>query len=389
MKPADRIAGFDAYFFLALGKRIAELRSNGTDIIRLDIGSPDLPPAEFIVDALVEFAHQPGTHGYTLGSGVTAFRQAVADHMSRRFGVSVAPKSEVVELIGSKEGLFILSQVLLNPGDVALVPDPAYAVYAAGAKIAGGKVYIMPLLAQNKFLPDLAAIPADVARRAKVLWLNYPNNPTGAVANLEFFAQAVEFARQYDLLLAHDAPYTEVCFDNYRAPSLLQVPGAKEVAVEFNSLSKAYNMAGWRLGYAVGHPDAIKYIETYKSQQDSSIFAPILAAGVAALQGEQSWLEARNDTYKARRDAVLKGLQACGLSADIPQASLYVWSQIPEGRRSEEFCDKMLHEIGVSVTPGVVFGRHGEGYMRISLGTPIERIELAMTRIANWLPVKV
>jgi len=258
-------------------------------VVRLDIGSPDLPPPGFILEGMFEAASRADTHGYTLGL-THKFRKAVADYYQRRFGVQLDPATETIDLLGSKEGLFILSQVILNPGDVALVPDPSYAVYAKGTEIAGGIVHYMPLLEENAFLPDLAAIPADVRKRAKILWLNYPNNPTGAIADLAFFEKAVAFARKHNILIAHDNPYCDVGFDGYRAPSLLQVPGAKDVVVEFNSLSKTYNMAGWRVGMAVGNPDALKFIETYKSQQDSAIFAPLLAAGELAMLGDQTWL---------------------------------------------------------------------------------------------------
>jgi LL-diaminopimelate aminotransferase len=247
----------------------------------------------------------------------------------------------------------------------------------------------MPLLAENSFLPDLSSIPEEIARRAKILWLNYPNNPTGAVASIGFFTEVIEFARQFDLLVAHDAPYTEVTFDGYDAPSILQVPTAKEVAIEFNSFSKAYNMAGWRLGMAVGNPEAIKYIETYKSRQDSAHFAPIYAAGIAALEGDQGWLEVRNTIYKERRDVVLAAFAQAGLHADTPRAALYIWARVPEDENDMDFCNRMLEETNVSTTPGSVFGVHGDGYFRISLVTPSERIQGAMSRMVEWMKVKV
>lgn len=386
MKVAHRISNIRPYFFAELGKRIVALRKNGIDVIRLDMGSPDLPPPAHVVERLIESAQRSETHGYTLGAGTQGFRQAVSDFYQRRFSVELDPASEAIDLIGSKEGLFILSQVLLNPGDLALVPDPSYAVYAKGAEIAGAEVYRMPLLAENAFLPDLSVIPSDVAERAKILWMNYPNNPTGAIASKEFLKEAVDFARAYDLLLAHDAPYTEVGFDGYRAPSLLEVEGAKQVAIEFNSLSKACNMAGWRLGMAVGNAEVLSFIETYKSQQDSAIFAPILAAGEAALRTDSEWIESRNREYQLRRDAVLNGLHAAGLHVEAPQAALYVWVPLPAAAISSlDFCADLLEETGVSTTPGVVFGDHGEGYLRISLVTKIERIEEGISKMAEWI----
>jgi LL-diaminopimelate aminotransferase len=383
-KPANRIAQIKPYFFADLGKRIATLRAKGTDVVRLDIGSPDLPPPGFILETMFDSASKPNTHGYTLGM-TQPYRTAVAAYYQKRFGVQLDAKTEVVDLIGSKEGLFILSQVILNPGDVSLVPDPAYSVYAKSAEIAGAIPYSMPLLEKNAFLPDFDAIPAAELKKAKILWLNYPNNPTGAIADLAFFERAVTFARKHNLLLAHDAPYCDVGFNGYQAPSLLQVPGAKEVTIEFNSLSKTYNMAGWRLGMAVGQPDAVKYIDTYKSQQDSAIFGPFMAAAETAMLGDQSWLAERNRVYQARRDAVVDALHRAGLRVAPPQAAFYLWIRVPEGESSMDFCARILEDVAVSTTPGVVFGKHGEGYFRISLVTDIERLREGAKRIAGWL----
>jgi LL-diaminopimelate aminotransferase len=383
-KPADRIAAIKPYFFADLGKRIAALKAKGMDVVRLDIGSPDMPPPGFILEAMFEAASRADTHGYTLGS-TQKFRTAVAAYYQKRFGVGLDPKSEAIDLIGSKEGLFILSQVILNPGDVALVPDPGYSVYGKSTEIAGGVVEWMPLLEKNSFLPDFDAISVTALKKTKILWLNYPNNPTGAIADLPFFERAVAFARKHNLLLAHDNPYCDVGFNGYHAPSLLQVPGAKEVAIEFNSLSKTYNMAGWRVGMAVGQADALKYIETYKSQQDSAIFAPLMAAGEAAMLGDQGWLTERNRVYQTRRDAVIDELHRAGLRVAPPQAAFYIWAPVPGDEGSMDFCAKMLNESGVSTTPGVVFGTHGEGYFRISLVADVERLCVGAQRLAAWL----
>jgi LL-diaminopimelate aminotransferase len=292
-------------------------------------------------------------------------------------------------LIGSKEGIFNLSQVLVNPADLVLLPDPCYPVYPVGALIAQAETYSMPLLAENDFLPDLDAIPEAVANRAKLMWLNYPNNPTGAVAPYEFFEQVIAFARKHEIVVAHDAPYMEVCFDHYRAPSILQVPGAREVAVEFNSLSKTYNMAGWRVGMAVGNPQIIKLLGTYKSQQDSSMFKPMMTAAETALLGDQDWIDARNQVYQERRDVIVSTLLDLGFKLQVPKASLYVWARLPEGwDDSIAFCDRMLRETGVSVTPGVVYGPSGAGYVRISLVTPVERLAEAMGRMSTWMKTK-
>lgn len=389
IRPADRIASFKPYFFASLVQKINGLKASGMDVIRIDMGSPDLPPADFIVDALEKSARKANTHGYSPNGGTPAFREAIANYYKTRFNVDLDPKSETLQLIGSKEGLFNLSEVLLNPGDASLVPDPGYPVYSASGIIAGAEVVYLPLSRETGFLPDLDAIPEETARRAKILWLNYPNNPTGAIAPMSFLEKAVAFAKKYEIVLAHDAPYTDVCFDGYRAPSILEIPGAKDVAVEFNSLSKTYNMAGWRLGMAVGNAQVINYLHTFKSQVDSSQFQPILDAGIAALAGDQSWLEERNEIYQHRRDVVLQGLRAAGFTVDTPPAAIYVWAQLPAGEKdSITFCNRLLEETGVSTTPGIVYGQHGEGYLRISLGTATHRIEEAMERITRWVKAK-
>jgi LL-diaminopimelate aminotransferase len=385
-EPAQRIAGFKPYFFATLNKRLAELKARGMDIIRIDMGSPDLPPADFIIDRLGESARRPDVHGYTPNGGSPAFKRATAEYYGRRFGVELDPEKETIALIGSKEGLFNLSQVLVDPGDTVLVPDPGYPVYSASGIIAGAKVHPMPLQAENGFLPRFEDIPEQVARESRILWLNYPNNPTGAIATLEFFQQALDFARKYNILLAHDAPYADVCFDGYHAPSILQLPGAREVAVEFNSLSKTYNMAGWRLGMAVGNADVIKMLSTYKSQMDSSIFMPILEAGMAALDGDQGWLEERNAIYQERRDIVVAALSQAGFGIEMPKAAIYVWARLPGGESdSLGYCARLLDETGVSTTPGVVYGQFGEGYLRISLGTATDRIREAVRRMTEWV----
>ncbi len=384
MQPADRIAGFRPYFFARLGQKIEQLRASGVDVIRLDMGSPDLPPADFIIEALTAAARRPDMHGYMPYGGTQGYRQAAARYYQKRYGVELDPETQVLGLLGSKEGIFHLSQVLLNPGDISLVPDPGYPTYGAGARIAGAEVCALPLAAGNEFRPDLSAIPAAALERARVLWINYPNNPTGATADLEFLERAVEFARTHDLVLLHDAPYLEVCFDGYQAPSVLQVPGASDVAVEINSLSKTYNMAGWRLGMAVGNAETLRYLKTYKSQLDSSHFGPIMVAGAAALLGDQGWIRERNQRYQERRDRVLEGLSAVGLDAHRPRAALYIWARLPEGQDGPEFCARLLEEAGVSTTPGIVYGSAGAEYFRLSLCTPLDRIEEAMERIKDW-----
>ena len=389
IRPADRIAPFKNYFFADLGQRLAELRKRGVDVIRLDMGSPDLPPADFITDALIENAKKPNKHGYTPYGGTPEYHQAIVQYYKTRFDVDLVPQKETLALLGSKEGLFEMSQVLLNPGDISLIPDPGYPTYTAGAVVAQAEIYLMPLLKENNFLPDLSAIPEETARRAKLMWLNYPNNPTGAVAPLSFFEEVVAFGKKYEIVIAHDAPYADICFNDYVAPSILQVPGAMDVAVELNSLSKTYNMAGWRLGMAVGNPQIIKFLHTYKSQADTSHFGPIYDAGIAALTGDQAWIKDRNDIYRQRRDLIVDTLKQAGFTLDSPPAAIYVWAKLPQPfTDSTDFCNRLLEDTGVSTTPGVVYGKYGEGYLRIALSTATDRIEEAMRRLLDWVKVK-
>lgn len=390
IKPAQRVSTIKPYFFADLEKTIAKLRCSGMDVIRLDMGSPDLPPEDFIIEALVKAARRPDMHGYGESGGSTSLRLAISSYYQKRFGLDLDPEKEILGLIGSKEGIFNLSQVLINPGDLVLLPDPRYPVYCIGAQVAQAETYDMPLLAENDFLPDLDAIPSEIAERAKLMWLNYPNNPTGAVAPYSFFTEVVDFAKEHQIVIAHDAPYVDVCFDNYQAPSILQVPGANEVAIEFNSLSKTYNMAGWRVGMAAGNPDIIRLLRVYKSQLDSSHFKPIMEAAETALLGDQSWTMGRNLIYQDRRDKTVETLNALGFTLEIPKASLYVWAKMPDTwQDSIEFCSILLHETGVSVTPGVVYGDSGAGYIRVSLVTPLERLEEAMERVTEWMKEKV
>lgn len=385
MRLARRVASIPPYFFADLGQRLAELAAKGVDLIRMDMGAPDLPPAPHIIEALTRSASRPDAHSYTPFGGIPAFREAVASFYRTRFEVDLDPRREVLGLIGSKEGIFHLIEAFVDPGDVALVADPSYPVYASAARFAGGEVEWLPLRRENGFLPDLAAVNGDRLGRAKVVCLNYPNNPTGATADVAFFRRAVEFARAHDLLLIHDAAYTEVAFDGFRPPSLLEAEGAKEVAVEFHTLSKTYNMAGWRLGMAVGNRRAIEALFVLKSQIDTSHFLAAQEAGVAALTGDQVWTQERNRVYRERRDIVLEGARDIGMGADTPRAAMYVWASLPKDETSSvEFCDQMLEATGVSATPGVAFGQGGEGYVRFSLATATDRVRQAMERLVRW-----
>lgn len=377
------------YVFAAHGARLRKLAAEGLDIIRLDIGEPDAPPPSFIIDELERSARNPKHHGYAGYAGTPELKKAIADYYQRRFGVTLDPGPEVLPLIGSKEGLANIALAWLDPGDLALVPDPGYPTYQMGAKLAGADVYFMPLEARLGWLPDLSAIPEDVARRARMMWVCYPNNPTGAVAPLSFYEEAVDFCRRYDILLCSDLPYADVCFDGYKAPSALQVPGAKDVTLEFNSLSKSHHMAGWRVGMAVGNAVAVKALLQTKSNIDSGIFRPIQDAATVALNSDSSWMEERNREYQRRRDLVLETVRAIGMEAETPQASLYIWAKPPQGYTSVEFADKVLLETGVSFTPGDAYGPSGAGYIRISIGQETALIEEAMRRLRrlmglNW-----
>lgn len=382
MRSSHRLESLPLYVFATLDARIKALQAQGVDVIKLDIGSPDGPPPTFVVDALAQSAGMSNKHGYAGYVGTPKLRQAMVDYYRSRFGVELNVANEVLPLLGSKEGIANMALAWLDPGDLALVPDPGYPTYAASAAMTGAQAYCMPLTGENGWLPDLDAIPTAAADAARLMWLNYPNNPTGAVAPLSFFEEAVAFCREHDILLCHDAPYADVCFDGYRAPSLLEIPGAKDVAVEFNSLSKSHNMAGWRVGMAVGNATAVAALLQVKSNVDSGIFLAVQDAAVAALTGDQSWIEGRNAEYQRRRDAMYDALvNDLGLQCELPAASLYLWPRVPAGHTSAEFADKILLATGVSLTPGSAFGAHGEGYLRISMGQTSERFMAAVERL--------
>jgi LL-diaminopimelate aminotransferase len=382
--PTDRLS---TNFFAVLNTNVARLQAAGEDIIRLDIGSPDLPPAPHIIEALAATASRPDSHGYQSHRGTTSLREAWAGMYARLHGVSIDPEG-IVPLLGSKEGVFHFSLAVLDPGEIVLVPDPGYPTYAQGAHFAGAETVLVALKPENDYVPDLSTISAEIARRAKVLWLNYPNNPTAAVASLEFFDEAVAFCRKHGILLCHDAAYSQVTFDGYRAPSVLQVPGAAEVAVEFNTLSKSHNMAGWRVGAALGHRGALDALLKLKTHADSGHFLGITQAAVAALAGDQTWLEDRNLVYQERRDLVISTLQEMGFDPGHSQASLYVWFPTPSGWDSDSFVLDLLERVHLSLAPGSIFGPGGANYVRISLTQPLDRIKAAMARLQDWLEVQ-
>lgn len=384
MQLARRVQQLPPYLFAEISRKIAEKRAQGVDVISFGIGDPDLPTPPHVIEALKRAADDPVNHRYPETEGLPELRQAMARWYERRFGVTLDPDKEVVPLIGSKEGIAHVALCLVDPGDVALVPDPAYPVYAVGTMFAGGEVYPLPLREEHGFLPDLDAVPADVARRARVLWINYPNNPTAACATLEFFERVVHFARRYDIAVCHDLAYADVAYDGYTPPSFLEVPGARDVGIEFNSLSKAYNMTGWRVGMAVGNAVLVDALTRVKSNLDSGIPQAIQHMAIAAMEGPQDVIAQHNAVYQRRRDRMVEVLRAIGLKVEPPKASLYIWAKLPDGERSIDFATRLLEDTGVVVTPGIGYGAHGEGYIRLSLTTPDDRIDEGLRRLASW-----
>jgi len=384
VRVSKRVKGLPPYLFVQISEKIAQKEAKGEDVISFAIGDPDIPTPDHIIQRLCQAARDPANHRYPETIGLPQFRQAIARWYERRFGVVLDPDKEVLPLIGSKEGIGHIALCFIDPGDIALVPDPAYPVYSVSTMFAGGESYFMPLTEANDFLPDLERIPAKVARRAKLLWLNYPNNPTAATAELDFFQKVVDFAMRYDLVVCHDAPYTEVAFDGYRAVSFMQVPQAREVGVEFHSLSKSYNMTGWRVGMVVGNAQMVDALMRIKSNLDSGIPQAIQYAAIEALQGTQECIEEHNVIYQRRRDQMVKVLREIGLQVRPPKASLYLWARIPQGYTSLEFATRLLDEAGVVVTPGTGYGRYGEGYIRLSLTAPDDKIEQGLARLSAW-----
>ncbi|MCS7252787.1 MAG: LL-diaminopimelate aminotransferase [Armatimonadota bacterium] len=392
MRFSRRLDMIGVYLFSALGQKVRELRAKGLDVISLGIGDPDNPTPDHIVLEMIRALIDPNDkdrHRYGSDWPSDVFPRAVAHYYRQRFGVDLDPQNEVLTLIGSKEGIAHIAFAFIDDGDVALVPAPGYPVYSTAAIMAGGEPYFMPLRPENSWLPNLEIIPEDVLKRAKLLWLNYPNNPTAAVAPLEFFERAVNFAMEHDLLLCHDAAYVDITYDGYIAPSVLQVPGAKECAVEFFSLSKPYNMTGWRIAAAVGNPQAIRALRTIKDNIDSGVMRPIQFAAAKALTSSQDCVREIVKIYQRRRDLVISAFRELGWDIEPPKGSLYVWARIPDGYgTSMEFASMLLYEAHVAVTPGCGYGEYGEGYFRISLTYPDELIEEAMRRIVRAIKRK-
>ncbi len=383
MQPSSRLNRLAPYLFAELERKVREKRAAGVDVISLGIGDPDTPTPQLVVDALAEAARDPGTHQYPSNRGRPELREAFAGFYERRFGVQLDPESEIVPAIGAKECVFNLNLAFLDPDSVALASDPGYPVYTGGPLLAGAEPALMPLVPKLGFAPDLDAIPAADAERARLMFLNYPNNPTGAVVPDGLFERAVEFAREHDVLVVHDASYTETTFDGYVAPSFLETPGAKEVGVEVFSLSKGWNMTGWRTAAIVGNAEALEAYWKLKTNIDSGIFEAVQLAAAAALDaGPPAEMP---EIYQRRRDLVCDALQEIGVDVTRPKGTIYVWAPVPEGHTSASYCELVLEESGVVVSPGGSYGESGEGFFRISLTVPDERLAEAVERLRSSL----
>ncbi|MEX1142369.1 MAG: LL-diaminopimelate aminotransferase [Thermoleophilaceae bacterium] len=385
MKTSARLDRLAPYLFAELERKIADKKAAGIDVISLGIGDPDTPTPRSVVEALAEATADPGTHAYPSNRGRAEFRDGVASFYRRRFGVELDPETEIVPALGAKECIFNLNLAFLDSGTVALAADPGYPVYTGGPLLAGAETVLMPLVPELGFVPDLDAIPADALERARLLYLNYPNNPTGAVAPDGFFERVVELAREHDILVVHDASYTEITFDGYVAPSFLETPGAKEVGVEVFSLSKGYNMTGWRVAAIVGNAEAIQAYWKLKTNIDSGMFEAVQLAGVRALErGDEIALE-MSDVYARRRDIVIGALRAIGVEVESPKGTIYIWAPVPAGHTSASYCEMVLEESAVVVSPGGAYGPNGEGFFRISLTVPDDRLAEAMERLRSSL----
>ncbi|MDT8335316.1 MAG: LL-diaminopimelate aminotransferase [Desulfurivibrionaceae bacterium] len=381
IEKADRLKQLPPYLFAELDRKKDEVKGRGVDVIDVGVGDPDQPTPQHIIDTLCEAVQKPQYHRYPSYTGMNNFREAVSTWYGKRAGVKLHPLKEVVSLIGSKEGIAHIPLAFINPGDVVLVPSPAYPVYKIATQFAGGFPYEMPLLKENGFLPDLDKIPTDVLAKAKMMFLNYPNNPTAAPATPEFFVKVVAFAKAHDIMICHDFAYSEMAFDGYLPPSFLETPGAMEVGIEFHSLSKTYNMTGWRIGWAAGNSEIIGGLGQIKSNIDSGIFEAIQIAGIEAMRDDAAWLAEMRALYTERRDVVMRGLAEMGIKADAPKATFYVWAEVPAGYDSAGFVAHLLEKSGIVCTPGNGFGDPGEGYFRIALTVSRERLQEAVDRM--------
>lgn len=384
IRTAKRVQSLPPYLFVEISRRIAEQREKGVRVISFGIGDPDLPTHSHILEALHEHTDIAANHRYPETEGLPELRGAIAEWMRRRFEVSLDPAKEIVPLIGAKEGIANTALCFIDPGDAALIPDPAYPVYAVGTMFAGGEAHHLPLTAANGWLPDLSAVPGDVRERARVLWLNYPNNPTGATADVDFFQRAARFGLEHEIAVLHDNAYCDVVYDGYDAPSFLQAADARTAGMEYFSLSKSFNMTGWRIGWACGNAEMVNALLRVKSNIDSGIPQAIQQMAIAALLGDQSVIAANNRTLQSRRDKVVAALEAIGLDVLRPRASLYVWAKIPAGQSSADFAARLIEEQGVVVTPGNGYGPSGEGYIRLSLTLPDHEVDEGVARIAAF-----
>ncbi|MBI4698313.1 MAG: LL-diaminopimelate aminotransferase [Nitrospirae bacterium] len=382
---AARVKHLPPYLFAAIDKMKKEAVSKGVDLIDISIGDPDIPTPWHIVDRMKKAVQNPEHHRYPSYEGMPAFRQAVADWYKERFNVSLNPQTEVLSLIGSKEGIGHIPLAFINPGDVVLVPSPGYPVYPVSTLFAGGEVHMMPLLKKNRFLPDLKAIPNDVLKKARLMFINYPNNPTSAVAGRDFYKAVINFAAKHNIIVCHDAAYSEIYYDNMKPLSFLQLPGARDVGIEFHSLSKTYNMTGWRIGFAVGNHAVLAGLGKIKSNLDSGIFQAVQEAGIEALRTGDPVLRKIRDTFQGRRDILYKGLKGLGIEAEKPKATFYLWASVPKGFSSSSLVAHLLDKAGVLGTPGNGFGAPGEGYIRFALTVPAKRMKEAVERIGKAL----
>ena len=380
-KLSKKVQALPPYLFLEIDKAKRKARAEGRDIIDLGIGDPDQSTPKFIIEALSAAALDPSNHRYALDQGMPVLRSAIADWYKSRFNVDLNPETEILPLIGSKEGIAHFPLAFLNPGDISLVPDPCYPPYKGGTILAGGKPYLMPLLAGNSFLPDLNKIPLAARKKARIIFINYPNNPTSAIASDDFYTELIEFAVKNRIIIISDLAYSEMAYDGYKPHSLLEFPGSKEAVIEFHSLSKTYNMTGWRIGWACGNPQLVAALAKVKSNIDSGIFSAVQLAGVAALRGPKDYLRTMCALYQQRRDILVDGLNRLGWSALKPKATFYVWIKIPAKADAISFAAHLLKETDIVATPGVGFGRYGQGYIRMALTVSGERIKEALERI--------
>jgi len=383
MKPSSRLDKIPPYLFAEIDRKVDEARAKGVDIINLGIGDPDTPTLPHIVAEMHKATDDSSTHNYPPYQGTADFRKACSEWMKNRFDVDLDPNSEVLALIGSKEAIAHVFIAFVDPGDYTLIPDPAYPVYKTATILAGGTPYLMPINPENNYLPDLDKIPEDIAKKAKLMFLNYPNNPTGAVANLEYFKKVVDFANKYDILICSDQAYSEMTYEGYVAPSFLQIEGAKDRCIEFFSHSKTYNMTGWRVGFAVGGKEAIKALGTIKNNIDSGVFKAIQKAGITALESPQSCIDDLNKMYQKRRDVLYNGLKELGWNTELPKATFYFWLPVPKGHTSVSFVGLLLEKAGIVVPPGNGYGPNGEGFFRIAITVSEERIKEALQRMKD------